>query len=97
MGQQMPQSGASGMNDMRAVLGVRDDASAVNAEQMRRQQMQSVSMQVQDIGTRLDGIARQFPASARSIEEMKRALTKLLVEIVGSSMSESQAPTGDLG
>jgi len=86
------------MQDYKSALGVNEQSSTqLNAEQVRRQQIQTVSVQVQGLGNALDGIARQFPASSKSVQELKRNLTKLLVEIVGSSMSESQAPTGAMG
>jgi hypothetical protein len=94
---QAPPAG-SGMQDYKSALGVTDQSSAaLNAEQMRKQQIQSVSVQVQGLSAALDGISRQFPASSQSVMELKRNLTKLLVEIVGSSMSESQASTGAMG
>jgi uncharacterized protein involved in exopolysaccharide biosynthesis len=94
---QSPNPGTS-VNDLKSAMGVSGDTSSqINAEQIRRQQIQSVSMQIQDIGSRLDGIAKQFPAAAQDVNNLKQGMTKLLVRIVGSSMSESQSPTGALG
>jgi len=88
----------SGLQDYKSALGVNEASTAqLNAEQMRRQQIQAVSVQIQGLGTALDGISRQFPAASKSVLELKRNLTKLLVEIVGSSMSESQPSTGAMG
>ena len=93
------QPSGPGVQDYKSVLGIggQESPEQMNAEQMRRQQIQSVSVQIQGIGSQLDGIARQFPASAKPIAELKRNLTGVLVTIVGSSMSESQPSTGAMG
>jgi len=98
----MPQPSQSpspspGLNDFKGALNVGAPENDSNIESVRRAQIQQVSVNVQDLSKRLDGIARQYPAAAQDAEELKRGLTRLLVRIVGSSMAESQSPTGALG
>ena len=86
------------MSSFGDMLGVQGKAPVTdNAEQLRKQQIESAGMQIRSLGQQLDGIARQFPASAPDIQMLKQGLTKVLVKIVGSSQSESQAPTGVMG
>jgi len=79
------------------MMGVQNGAPTNNAEQLRKQQMESAGMQIRSVGQQLDGLAKQFPAAAQDILMLKQGLTKVLVKIVGSSQTESQAPTGALG
>ncbi len=79
------------------MMGVQNGAATNNAEQMRKQQMEAAGMQIRSVGQQLDGLAKQFPAAAQDILMLKQGLTKVLVKIVGSSQTESQAPTGALG
>jgi uncharacterized protein involved in exopolysaccharide biosynthesis len=79
------------------MMGVQSGAQTNNAEQLRKQQMDSAGMQVRAVSQQLDAMAKQFPAAAQEILMLKQGMTKVLVKIIGSSQSESQAPTGDLG
>ncbi len=78
-------------------MGVQPGAASNNADQLRKQQMDSAGMQVRSVSQQLDTMAKQFPAAAQDILMLKQGLTRVLVKIVGSAQSESQAPTGQLG
>lgn len=80
------------------MMGVQQGSPTVNnAEQLRRQQNEATGMQVRSLTTQLDGLARQFPAVAQDVQMLKQGLTRVLVKIIGSQQSESQAPTGLMG
>jgi uncharacterized protein involved in exopolysaccharide biosynthesis len=85
------------MGPLADVMGVQQGASSNNADQLRKQQMESAGMQVRSLSTQLDGLSKQFPAASQDIQMLKQGLTRVLVKIIGSSQSESQAPTGALG
>jgi hypothetical protein len=81
-----------------AMMGIQQqNPGQNNAEQMRRQQIESVGMQIRQLTSELDSIAKQFPVAAQEVLAMKSGLTKVLVKIVGSSAPESQPSTGALG
>jgi hypothetical protein len=95
-----PSSSGQGMEPYAAMMGVQQQQQRPgmnNAEQMRRQQLESLGGQVRSIGQMLDGIAKQFPDASQEVQMLKAGLTRVLVKVVGSSSPESQVPTGDLG
>ena len=79
------------------MMGVQGGSPSDNSEQLRKQQMESLKMQATSITRQLDVMAKQFPAAAKELQMLQQGVTKVLVKIIGSSQSESQAPTGALG
>jgi hypothetical protein len=96
-GQSQPESSGQDLAPYAAVMGVQQGANRMNVAQMRKQQMESVEMQVRSITEMVDGIAKQFPAAAQETMALKAGLTRMLVRIVGSSTPESQPQTGAMG
>jgi hypothetical protein len=93
-----PSSSGTEMGPYADVLGVQAEAPKTDsADKLRIQQQQQAGMQVRNLSSQLDGMARQYPAVSQDILTLKRGLTQLLVKIMGSSPSESQPPTGDMG
>lgn len=85
------------MAPYRDMMGAQNGSAGESADALRKRQMESAGMQIRSVTQQLDGLAKQFPAVAREVQALQQGLTRVLVKIVGSSQSESQAPTGALG
>lgn len=68
-----------------------------NARELRKAQLRTVGLQIQQITESLNGIARQFPDVAREVRMMQQIGTQVLVKINGAQSPESQPSTGALG
>ena len=95
--QPQDQSSGTDMSAYAGMMGVQQKGARMTTEQLRKQQMESVNLQIRSLGEALDGIARQFPAAAQEAQGLKAGLTRMLVRIVGSSTSGSQPATGAMG
>ena len=95
--QSQGQSSGQDLSAYAGMMGVQQQGARMTTEQLRKQQMESVNLQIRSIGEALDGITKQFPAAAQEGMALKAGLTRMLVRIVGSSTSGSQPPTGAMG
>ena len=110
--QAMPSSNASSpgedtdLSQYAAAMGVQrgPDAAAPasspstsSAYSLRRQQLESVSLQVKQLSSGLESMAKQFPQVSKEIGMVQTAMTRILVKIVGSATSGSTPTTGALG
>jgi hypothetical protein len=71
---------------------------AQDIRDLARRQVESAMEQIRNANTLIDSIATQFPAAAEEARGVKKAMTQLMVKIVGSqAQPESPAPTGIMG
>jgi hypothetical protein len=71
---------------------------AQDIRDLARRQVDSAMEQIRSANSLIDSLATQFPAAAEESKAVKKAMTQLMIKIVGSqSQPESPAPTGVMG